>query len=116
MNWLAMSEHDILKIADPIMDNLMQASTNINYSEHIQDFSDNMKNIVTQENFVSQCETYQAELGYFKRREFVAVFRKRDDVKIFWRQWYSKSEDEFIAFIHLMHLNKRIEVVNALVS
>ena len=60
MNWLEMSDDEIMAIATPIMDNLMQASTNIDHERHIRDFSDNMKAIVTRENLERQCREYGA--------------------------------------------------------
>jgi hypothetical protein len=35
-----MSDDDILRVANPIMDNLMDASTVIDHERHIRDFSD----------------------------------------------------------------------------
>lgn len=43
MNWLEMSESEILAIADPIMDNLMQASTDVDHARHVKDFTDHYK-------------------------------------------------------------------------
>jgi hypothetical protein len=37
MNFQAMSEEKILSIATPIMDNLMQASTDIDHTKHVQE-------------------------------------------------------------------------------
>jgi 2C-methyl-D-erythritol 2,4-cyclodiphosphate synthase len=70
-----MSDDDILRIANPIMDNLMDASTVIDHERHIRDFSDRMKAIVTKDYLHKVCEKYQREKGYFSRREPVAVFR-----------------------------------------
>ena len=36
INWLEMSNEDIMAIVNPIMDNLMQASTNIDHENHVQ--------------------------------------------------------------------------------
>lgn len=83
MNWLKMSESEILSIANPIMDNLMDASTAIDHERHVRDFTDQLKSIVTEENLKAQCKEYQAELGYFAEREFAAVFRKETDVAVF---------------------------------
>ena len=47
MNWLEMSESEILAIANPIMDNLMQASTDIDHARHVKDFTEKLKSIVT---------------------------------------------------------------------
>lgn len=116
MNWREMNDEEVLAIAGPIMDNLMQASTEVDHARHVRDFSDRMKEIVTRESFEAQCRDYQARLGLFARRELVGIFRKATDVRVFWRQWYTKSEDEFLAFVHLVERDGRVQVVNASVS
>jgi len=116
MNWLKMSEPKILAIANPIMDNLMQASTEIDHERHVRDFTDQLKAIVTKENLEAQCKEYQAKLGYFAEREFVAVFRKETDVAVFWKQKYTKSNGEHIAFLRLICANGEILVQNVSVT
>jgi hypothetical protein len=51
MNFEKMSEKEILDIANPIMDNLMNASTEIGHERHTKDFTDRMKGIVTKDYF-----------------------------------------------------------------
>jgi len=116
MNWLKMTDTEVMNIANPIMDNLMQASMDIDHEKHVKDFSDNLKNIVTKENLEQQCKEYQNELGCFSKRELVGIFKKESDVRVFWRQWYTKSDDEFVAFIHLVEKNNKVEVINVSVS
>ena len=116
MNWLEMSESEILAIANPIMNNLMQASTAIDHDRHVKDFTNPLKSIVTKENLEAQCKEYQAKLGYFAEREFVAVFKKETDVAIFWKQKYTKSTGEHIAFLRLISDNGKILVQNVSVT
>ena len=116
MNWLEMSESEILAIADPIMDNLMQASTDIDHERHVKDFTDHLKSIVTKEILEAQCKDYQTRYGHFAEREFVAVFRKETDAAIFWKQKYTKSTGEHIAFLRLISVNGRILVQNVSVT
>ncbi len=116
MNWLEMSESEILAIANPIMDNLMQASTDIDHERNVKDFTDHLKSIVTKENLEAQCKEYQAKLGYFEKREFVAVFRKETDAAIFWKQRYTKSSGEHIAFLRLICVDGKILVQNVSVT
>lgn len=116
MNWLEMSESEILEIANPIMDNLMQASTDIDHERHVKDFTDQLKAIVTKENLEAQCKEYQSKLGYFAEREFAAVFRKETDAVIFWKQKYTKSNGEHIAFLRLISANGTIFVQNVSVT
>jgi len=116
MNWLELSDNEIMKLVTPIMDNLMDASSEIDHEKHVRDFSENMKNIVTKEELEKQCKIYQNTLGFFTKRELVGIFKKKGDVRVFWKQWYSKSDDEFLAFVHIVQRNGKLEVVNASVS
>ncbi len=47
MKFTEMTDKEILNIVEPIMDNLMDASTEINHKKHTRDFSDRLKAIVT---------------------------------------------------------------------
>ena len=116
MNWLEMTQSEILAVATPIMDNLMQASTNIDHERHVRDFTDALKLIVTKNSLETQCKEYQAKLGYFADREFVGVFRKETDVAIFWKQKYTKSSGEHITFLRLISANNKILVQNVSVT
>lgn len=93
---------EILNVADPIMDNLMEGSTEINHEKHTRNFTDRMKGIVTKEYFETVCRKYQAERGYFSRREFVSVFRRPQPVAIVWKQWFTKQPGEYVAELVLV--------------
>ena len=55
MNFEEMSEQEILDIANPIMDNLMEASTDIDYERHVRDFNKRMLKIVTRYHLNEVC-------------------------------------------------------------
>ena len=74
-----MSDQEIMDIASPIMDNLMQASTDIDYEKHIKDFSADLKKVLPKDNFNNQCKEYQKTFGFFSKRELVGIFRKKSD-------------------------------------
>lgn len=109
------SDREILAVADPIMDNLMEGSTAIDHEQHIRDFTDRMKHIVTKEYLEMVCRKYQAERGYFARREFVAVFRRPQSVAIVWKQWFTKQAGEYVAELVLVENGSRYLVDHALV-
>ena len=115
MNFQEMSEKEIWDIANPIMDNLMQASTNIDHAKHVQDFTDRAKSIVTKEHLERVCARYQSEKGFWKHREPVAVFKRPDSAAIIWKQFCTKAEGEFVAEIVLTHKDNRFLVDHAMV-
>ena len=110
-----MSDAEIFRIADPIMDNLMDASTAIDHERHIRDFSDRMKRIVTREYLQKVCDAYQRERGYFAAREPVAVFKRPGAVAIVWKQWFTKAKGEFVAEMLLVEQDGRLLVDHAMV-
>ena len=115
MDLAQMTDEEILKIANPIMDNLMDASTAIDHERHIRDFSDRMKGIVTKEYLEKVCEKYQREKGYFSKREFVAVFRRPQAVAIIWKQWFTKQPGECVAELLLVEKDGKYLVEHTMV-
>lgn len=92
-----LSDQEILAAVEPIMNNLMQGSTEIDHAKHTRDFTDRMKCIVTPERLAAACADYQSRIGFFERREFVALFRREASIAVVWKQYCSKSTDEFMA-------------------
>ena len=101
------SDEAILAVANPIMNNLMQASTEIDHARHVRDFTERLKAIVTPEHLEKVCRRYQAKWGYLERREPVAVFRRKDSVAIVWKQWCTNTTDEFVAEMVLIEQDGR---------
>ena len=115
MNFENMSDQEILEIATPIMDNLMDASTRIDHDAHVRDFSDRMKGIVTREYLQKVCKQYQSEKGFFTERHPVAVFKRPDSAAIIWKQRFSKAKGEFVAEMVLVYQNGKYLCDHAMV-
>ncbi|HFQ5016174.1 TPA: hypothetical protein ACGUP9_002178 [Vibrio vulnificus] len=115
MNFQEMSEQEILDIANPIMDNLMEASTNIDHERHVRDFNKRMLKIVTRDYLNEVCVKYQAEKGFFADRELVAVFRRPDTAAIVWKQYYTKAPGEHVAELVIVYEDGRFLVDHAMV-
>ena len=115
MELASRSDEEILAIANPIMDNLMEGSTEINHAKHTRDFTDRLKTIVTKDHLEKVCRRYQADWGYFSKREFVAVFRRPTSVAVVWRQWCTKRDGEFVAELVLVERESKYLVDHAMV-
>ena len=115
MDFTTLSDADILAIANPIMDNLMEASTRIDHAAHVRDFTDRIKAIVTSEHLDYVCRQYQAEKGFFATREPVAVFKRPDSAAIVWRQTFTNAQGDFVAEMVLVHRDGRYLVDHVMV-
>lgn len=115
MRFDQLSEQQLWDIANPIMDNLMDASTQLDHSRHVRDFTGRMKAIVTPAYLQHVCQQYPAEKGYFSNRIPVAVFRRPDSAAIVWKQFFTKAPGEFVAEMVLVHQSGRYLVDHAMI-
>jgi hypothetical protein len=109
------SDAEILAMANPIMDNLMEASTAIDHERHVRDFTDRLKAIVTKDHLEKVCLQYQGEKGYFSGREVIAIFRRPNSVAIVWKQRFTKVAGEFVAEMVLVEQGSRYLVDHVMV-
>lgn len=105
MDFSKLTDKEILNIANPLMDNLMDGSSERDYEKHSKDFTKRLKNIVTKENLEKQLS--ENKLGEFTKRELITIIRKKNSIFVLWRQWLSKSEDEFLAEIVIIEKDGR---------
>lgn len=115
MNFENLSVQEIWDIANPIMDNLMLASTNIDHKNHVKDFTQRAKAIVTKEHLEFVCKKYQAEKGIWLHREQLGVLRRPNSAAVIWKQFCSKAQGEFVAEIVLVYNDDRYMVDHAMV-
>lgn len=109
------SDSDILAVADPIMDNLMDASTAIDYPRHIRDFTDRLKSVLSKEWLEWICQDYQSTKGFFATREFVAVFRRPESVAVVWKQRFTQQPGDFVAEMVLVQQDGKYLVDHVMV-
>ena len=109
------SDAEILAIANPIMDNLMDASTAIDHERHVRDFTDRLKVIVSKAHLEKVCRQYRNEKGFFDTREAVAVFRRPHSIAIVWNQRFTKVAGEYVAEMVLVEDGSRYLVDHVMV-
>jgi len=96
------TDEEILAVANPIMDNLMEASTAIDYERHTRDFTERAKGMLSKSALESICAQYQSTKGFFAQREFVAAFKRPESIAVVWRQTFTKAPGEFVAELVLV--------------
>ena len=115
MDLVKKTDQEILEIGVPIMDNMMEGSTEIDHEKHCRDFTDRMRSIVSIEWLEYVCKDYQSRWGLFGKREFVALFRREQSIAVVWRQYCSKTADEFVAEVVFVEHEGQILIDHAMV-
>ena len=114
MDFMALSDTEIIELATPLMDSLMDASTNIDYEAHIKDFSTRLLGQISKDRFIEMCKRYQDEIGFLKERELVGVFKRPNSAVVIWKQHLSKAQGEFVAEMVLVKEDDKFKVDHAL--
>ena len=105
----------ILAVVEPIMDNLMDASTAIDYERHVRDFTERARSVLPGSIFETVCRQYQAGKGRFAGRTLVGIFRRPDSVAVVWRQAFTVAPGEFVAELVLVQQDGRYRVDHVMV-
>jgi hypothetical protein len=111
----AMTDAEVLAVAIPIMDNLMDASTAMDYERHVRDFTDRAKGTLTAERLRTICETYQREKGFFGARELLAILRRPHSILLLWKQQFTKAQGMYLAEMVLVERNGVVQVDHVMV-
>ena len=90
------ADEEILHVANPIMDNLMDASTAIDHQRHIRDFSERMKIFVTKDTFRRSVRSTSRKRLFLAAGACRRVQTSRR-MAIIWKQWFTKAPGEFVA-------------------
>ena len=111
-----MADEDILKIAAPIMDNLMEGSTERDWEKHTRHFTDGARASLSEENLLEQCEAYQSLHGFFAERKFLGITRHPRYVNVLWKQKMTKSQGEYLAVLTLVSQDGEYRVIRCWVD
>lgn len=115
MEFAQYSDEQLWEIGNALMDNLMQASTEIDHQRHVQDFTQRLRDIVQPEYFERVVKKYQQEKGLFTERTPVDIFRRENSVAFVWKQGFSIAKGEFVAEMVMMRIDGRWLVDHAAV-
>lgn len=111
-----LSDEEIVQLATPIMDNLMDGSTQRNWEKHTKDFAPGLRAQLPEDELLRQCNAYQASHGDFASRDLMGVMRHPDYVSLYWKQRMTKVQDEYLAVLSLVAVDGTVQVVRCYVD
>lgn len=101
MDFSKLTDEEILNIANPLMENIIEATEEADYENLSKNFTKRLKSIVTKEAFEKQLS--DNNLGKFGKRELLSIIHKKQSIFVLWKQWFTESEEEFLAEIVIVH-------------
>jgi len=97
MSCLELDENDILKVANPMMDDIIRGLARRDYTLHTCHFSVHLKSLGGPEEFLENCDRYESAWGSPGERTLVAIFRKQKSFTMVWDQHFSKTEGQVMS-------------------
>jgi len=97
MSCLELDDDDILKVANPMMDDIMRGLARRDYNLHSCHFSVNLKSHGGPEAFLDMCDQHESAWGSPGQRALVAIFRKPKSFTLVWDQQYSSADGQVMA-------------------
>ena len=117
MNFADKTDEEILVIANPFLDNIIDASNEINYERFSRDLSRNMKNAFSEKDFVEQQQALKEKFGKInKDREFVRCLRRNQGVSILWVTNFEKVSGEVLAAMQIDEEDGEMKVLVVRIS
>lgn len=84
MSCQTLVDQEILKIVDPMIDLVIQGANNRDYRLHSGNFSLSLKDKLTADAFLEQCDQRNSSFGRLGERSLVAIFRKEKFFTVIW--------------------------------
>lgn len=109
-------DEELVQIATPIMDNLMDGSTERNWEKHTRDFTTATRSNLTEQELLRQCDVYQASHGDFAGREMMGLVRHPAYVSVYWKQRMTKTVGEYLAVLSLAEVDGATRVIRCYVD
>jgi len=97
MSCLELTDAEIIKIAEPMMDDIMLGVSRRDYTLHATHFSVNLKSVLGGDEFLAACDSRDKAWGLPGHRELVSIFRREKSFSLIWNQQYTRTDDEVIA-------------------
>ena len=109
-------DEDILKIANPIWDNLVEGSNEMDYEKISKHFSKKMLEDVDENNLKKQWETNDVLSSLSTRREYLACLRRGRFVTVLWKQLSFKIQGDYLASLVLGTENEEVKIFGATIT
>ena len=113
MKLVEKTDQEILKIAEPIWNNLVNSSNNKDYGNFTKDFSSQMLYGANEVELGKQWANNKLLTSLSKKREFLGCIRRNDFVTVIFKQTSDNTSGEFLGRLVLGIEDERVKVFGA---
>ncbi len=96
MSCLELDDPEIIKIAEPMLNDTIEGVARRDYALHARHFSVALKGQINPERFYADCDAREEQWGRPATRELIAILRKPKSFTLVWDQEYSRAEGQIL--------------------
>lgn len=94
---MELADAEIVKIAEPMMEDILLGVSRRDYKLHSSQFSVKLKSELDGEQFLQACDQQEADWGLPGHRELLSIFRKNKSFTLVWELKYTRTEEQVVA-------------------
>ena len=90
------TDTEVSKVAEPILDNILEAFRTGDYEQYCRDFDNTLKESVSEKKFRQVREWLQNTLGKYQYKKYLGFSKKGRMSVVLWKAKFDKSEDDVL--------------------
>ena len=104
------TDAEITAVAEPILQNMLDASYALDHERFIRDFSEHYKTAVPEDKFREKTTKLIESDGQCVSRKLLGVLRKGETALVVWSAKYDKTEDDTLIQLMITREGERYSV------
>jgi len=116
MNVLTLSDEKILEIAEPILDTIIQGTSEKNWLLFTKHMPESMKIESDREIIEKQWSNSEFTIKLSVEREFLSILRKSDCVLVLWKMKNNNIKEDLLQMLYLQNQQDEVKVIGTWVK
>ena len=104
------TDEEVKTIADPVMDQILQAITDDDYIKYSENFDISLKSQIPSSKFIEKRRQIMDEFGAYLFREYIGYINKKDSTWVLWKGTFDKSQHDILINLVLRNVNGKVLV------
>ncbi|WP_455208902.1 hypothetical protein [Kaarinaea lacus] len=110
------SDEQIVTLAEPLLQNLLDGANDLNYDKFSRDFSHGMKTVMPHDMFMEKTVGIQHVRGKCISRKALGVLRKNRTALVIWSAQYDKTDDDMLIQLKVVIEDNKLVISSVLIT
>lgn len=106
-----MTDKEIIAVAEPILQNMLDTSYALDYERFIRDISETYKKAVPEDKWREKTSKFIESDGQCVARKLLGVLRKGEAALVVWSAKYDRTEDDTLIQLKIAREGERYSVI-----